>query len=78
MKLLKNQKHNHKCCEIKFIPINIRMRMINGEYIMTSKKGVKKKWIPKRMFKHLLKRYEGREIVIKVDIQDLGEINEVE
>jgi hypothetical protein len=72
--------HNHKCdyCEIRFAPINNKIKVINGNYIMTNKRGRKKKWIPKKFFKHILEIYEGREIVIMVDIADLGEINEIE
>lgn len=75
-----NHIHNYKCkdCEIHFTPINNKIEVIKGKYIITNKRGVRKKWMPKRFFNHILKIYEGRKIVIKVDIVDLGEINEIE
>ncbi len=71
-------KHDHRCCQMTFIPVNIKTRVVDGEYVMINKSGVYKKWIPKRFFKHILEPYEGREIVITIKIQDLGDINETE
>jgi len=70
--------HDHKCCEMVFIPVNIKTSIIDGEYVMMNKSGVQKKWIPKRFFKNILEPYEGREIVITIRIQDLGDIDETE
>jgi len=81
-KQIVHQSHNHnyrcKDCEINFTPINNKIEIIKGKYIMTNKRGVRKKWMPNRFFNHILKVYEGRKIVIKIDIVDLGEINETQ
>ncbi len=63
---------------MQFYPVHIKIKVIDGEYVMTNKRGKKKKWIPKNFFLNILEDYEGREIVITVKIQDLGEIDETE
>lgn len=43
---------------------------------MTNYRGKISEWFPEGYFNKVLKDYEGREILIRIEISDIGEINE--